>query len=73
MNEKTFIYLVLSETGPDDGRIVTSDRAPQDLVESYETDHPGWYVKKVWSVRDDTAAASAIAAIKTAYPDRTFA
>lgn len=73
MSEKTFIYLVLSETGPDEGRIVTSPDTPQELIEAYESDHPGWYVKNVWSVRSDAAAATAIAAIKTAYPERSFA
>ena len=73
MSEKTYIYLVLSEDGPDAGRILTSERPPSDLAETYEADHPGWYVKTVWSVRRAEAAAPAIAAIKAAYPHRTFA
>lgn len=73
MSEKTFIYLVLSETGPDGGRIVTSSEAPKDLVEPYEADHPGWYVKRVWSVGSVGSVAGAISAIKTAYPQRSFA
>ena len=73
MSEKTYIYLVLSEDGPDAGRILTSPQPPGDLAERYEADHPGWYVKTVWSVARAEAAASAIAAIKAAYPHRTFA
>ena len=73
MSEKTYIYLVLSETGPHGGRIVTSRRAPRDAIETYEAEHPGWYVKNVWSVTRRPAAAGTIAAIKAAYPDRQFA
>ena len=73
MSEKIYIYLVLSETGPDGGRVFTSRRSPPDLAHAYEADHPGWYVKNVWSVPHKDAAATAIAAIKAAYPDRTFA
>ena len=73
MSEKTYIYLVLSETGPHGGRIVTSRRAPRDAIEAYESKHPGWYVKNVWSVAREPAAANTIAAIMAAYPDRQFA
>ena len=73
VSEKTYIYLVLSETGPDEGRVLTSGRSPLDFAHAYEADHPGWYVKNVWSVAHEDAAATAIAAIKSAYPGRTFA
>lgn len=72
MGEKTYIYLVLSEAGPDGGRIVLSHRSPRDLARDYEDEHPGWYVKNVWSVTGRDAAAPAIAAIKAAYPGRAF-
>lgn len=70
--KRIYIYLMLSETGPDGGRIVRSRQAPRNLIEAYETEHPGWYVKDVWSVTGDAAAAAAIAAIKSAYPGRSF-
>ena len=73
MSDKTYIYLVLSENGPDGGRILTSQRPPRELAETYEAEHPGWYVKSVWSVPRREAAAQAIAAIKSAYPQRSFA
>ena len=64
---------MLSEDGPHGGRLLTSRRPPNVVAERYEADHPGWYVKNVWSVMREDAAAATMAAIKAAYPDRTFA
>ncbi|MDJ0608081.1 MAG: hypothetical protein QNJ67_03835 [Kiloniellales bacterium] len=73
MHKKIYLYLVLSETGPSGGRVITSYRPPRELTDSFEANHPGWYVKHVWSVTRESGVGPAAAAIKAAYPSRTFA
>ncbi len=69
---KIYIYLIFSEINPDGARVITSPRPPQELAQGFEANHPGWYVKRVWSVTCESVVTPTIAAIQSAYPGRTF-
>ena len=72
MNGKLFVYLALTRNGLNGGRVFTSATPPRDLVGSYETKHPGWYLKHVWSVDSEEDAARRTAAIRAEHPNRAF-
>lgn len=69
---KIYIYLVLSERSPDRGRLLRARVAPGDLVRAYEARNPGWYVKRVWSVRSARDVAPVMAVARAGHPNRRF-
>ncbi len=72
MSRKIYIYLVLSEDCPDRARLLRALVPPADLVRAYEARNPGWYVKRVWSVRSAADVAPVMAVAMAGHPNRRF-
>lgn len=72
MSRKIYIYLVLSEESPDRARLLRARVPPADLVRAYEARTPGWYVKRVWSVRSAGDVAPVMAVAMAGHPNRSF-